>query len=57
MTLPWTIPSMAPPAVPKLGNGVVFQTVPSTDLIPILSFSTDVPNYIRRRLRALVRLK
>jgi hypothetical protein len=53
MMIPWTIPSMAPPPVPKLGAGVVFQSVPSRDLIPVLSFSMAAAAYYRRRFNSV----
>lgn len=50
----WTIPSMAPPAIPKLGHGVVFQSLASSELFPVLAFSMTVPSYLRRKLNVLV---
>jgi hypothetical protein len=54
---PWTIPSMAPPAIPVLGNGLVFQTLGSDERVPVLAFSMTVPSYLRRRLRNLIRFE
>jgi len=57
MTTSWTIPSMAPPAVPGNGQGLVFQILPSAQPVPILAFSMTVPSYLRRKLRKLVRFE
>ena len=51
----WTIPSMAPPAIPGLGLGVVFQTLTAKSPVPVLAFSMTVPSYQRRKLRKLIR--
>lgn len=57
MVKSWTIPAMASPSIPKLGQGVVFQTLDENEQFPVLSFSMTVPDYLRRRLRKLVRIK
>lgn len=54
MSRSWTIPSMASPAIPKMGQGVVFQAMKSSEHFPVLSFSMKLPKYLRKRLRVLV---
>lgn len=54
MTSSWTTNSSSLPAIPKLGYGIVFQCISSSEILPVLAFSMTLSSYLRRPLRVLI---